>query len=418
MRQRSTRTVDRLEPRPTAPPGPPPVRPNRRRPLVALLLIVAANVAIVAGLARVLAPGRRGHWDEVQRARTHLEHGRPDRALEAVSGIRDEAPGAAEGLTLAAQALLELGHISSARAALERSLVMRPDQADAAKMLAAIYLAAGDGRRGLDLLQRAARLDPDDFRPWYAMGKVHHDLGELPESADAYAQALRRAPPPDVALESRIGRVRALLDANQHDAAIDDLASIERAAPDDPRVRALAARQARALGRGDAALEHADATLRRDPDNVDALFVRAQIRHVAGQHEQALADLERAAALNVNHLGVLQLLAQVHARLGHAAQASEARARLEQARARTERMDRLTRDISARPDDPLPRWEMGQLALEGGLDVLAYQCFQAALDIDPNYKPALESLAAMRTEGRAPEAAKPLLPGGSRAVPR
>ena len=63
-------------------------------------------------------------------------------------------------------------------------------------MLAAIYLASGEGHRGLTLLKQASQLDPGDFRPWYAMGKVYHDLGDLPRAADAYGKALERSPPP------------------------------------------------------------------------------------------------------------------------------------------------------------------------------------------------------------------------------
>jgi hypothetical protein len=43
--------------------------------------------------------------------------------------------------------LLFRGNVTPARQVLERSLQMNPRQADAAKMLAAIYLASGDGAR-------------------------------------------------------------------------------------------------------------------------------------------------------------------------------------------------------------------------------------------------------------------------------
>ena len=66
---------------------------------------------------------------------------------------------------------------------------------EAAKMLAAIYLAAGDTQPAVTLLKEAARADGRDFRPWYALGKVYHDLGTLDESVAAYTEALRRSPP-------------------------------------------------------------------------------------------------------------------------------------------------------------------------------------------------------------------------------
>jgi cytochrome c-type biogenesis protein CcmH/NrfG len=60
-------------------------------------------------------------------------------------------------------------------------------------------------------------------------------------------------------------------------------------------------------------------------------------------------------------------------------------------------MDRLTKVIDQRPEDPEPRWRMGQAAMDGEMYVLAYQCFQAALYIDPHYKPALDALATLRS---------------------
>ena len=239
--------------------------PNSRRPVEPWVIAPVAFLGLLALGGWVYFQSPTDHWQEVAEARAYLDQGQPDLAFQAVSGIRDEAPGAAEALTLAARALLMRGNISPARRVLERSLKMQPDQAEAAKMLAAIYLASGDGPRGIELLQRAARLDPRDFRPWYAMGKVYHDLGHLSEAADAYARALERSPPAVEATESRIGRIRALLDANRDDEATADLAMARSLAPDDSRVLGLAARQSRALGRTDEALETGRPGPRRRP---------------------------------------------------------------------------------------------------------------------------------------------------------
>jgi len=180
------------------------------------LLVLLALIGVLALIGWALSHQRTSdHWEEVARARHYLAQGQTEPAFQAVAAIRDEKPGAAEGLTIAGQVLLQRGNVSPARRLLERSLRIKPEQADAAKMLAAIYLAAGDGQLAVTLLRRAAVLDPRDFRPWYALGKVYHDLGNLSESADAYAQALQRSPPAEEAKESRIGRIRSLLDANR-----------------------------------------------------------------------------------------------------------------------------------------------------------------------------------------------------------
>jgi predicted Zn-dependent protease len=385
---------------------------TRRRPALpwalgaGLALAVAVGGLAVAGWFWSRPAGPKDHWEEVARARAYFERGRPDLAFQAVSGVRDEAPGAAEALTLASRALLMYGDVSTARKALERSLKLRPAQPEAEKMLAAIYLASGDGARGLALLKDAARLEPRDFRPWYAMGKVHHDLGELSEAAEAYAQALKRAPPPAEAAEARVGRVRALLDANRFAEAEAELDVARERMPDDPRVLGLAASRAAGLRRTAEVLDLADRALALDPDNFDARLARARVHNLAGRADRALADLEEAARIKPNDLGALQLLAQVQSRLSLTAEAEASRARFRKASDRVALMDRLTREIHQRPEDPEPRWRMGQAAAEGGMHTLAVQCYQAALDLDPNYTPAREALAALQPQGD-PRAAPP-----------
>jgi tetratricopeptide (TPR) repeat protein len=342
------------------------------------------------------------HWAEVARAQAYLDQGRPDLAFQTVSVIRDEAPGAAEALTIAARLLLMHGDISVARKALQRSLKLQPAQPEADKMLAAIYLASGDGPRGLSLLQDAARLAPRDFRPWFAMGKVYHDMGELAKAADAYAQCLKRAPPPPEYKEARIGLIWALLEDNRAEEASAELVDARRRWPDNAVVLGLAAREARASGRTDEAAGLADAVLAASPENFDALLVRARLRHQSGDSARALEDLERATAINPNDLGVLQLIVQVQSRLGHKDEAETTQVRFRAARDRIALMDRLTRVINQHPNDPEPRWRMGRAAVEGKMYSLACHCFQAALEIQPSYRPAQQELAALEADGLIP----------------
>jgi tetratricopeptide (TPR) repeat protein len=301
--------------------------------------------------------------------------------------------------------MLHFGNIPTARRSLERSLALQPKQPEAARMLAAIYLASGDGPRGARLLEQAAEQDPHDFRARFALGKVYHDLGELTKSAEAYDEALKRQPPEPEATQSRIGRIRALLDANLQGEATADLEAALREAPENAEILGLAARQAADLGRASEARDLADRALRADPENFDARLVRARLRFLDGQLQPALEDLAAARAINPNHLGALQLQAQVQARAGRADEAERTREEFRRARERLELMDRLTREITRNPDDPEPRWRMGRAAAEGGMGTLAFQCFQAALDIDRGYQPAQEGLAKLRESGLIPESA-------------
>jgi tetratricopeptide (TPR) repeat protein len=362
--------------------------------IVPRLLVLFALIGVLALIGWALTQRTSDHWEEVARARRYLEQGQTDPAFQAVAAIRDERPGAAEGLAIAGRILLQRGNVSPARRILERSLRIKPEQADAAKMLAAIYLAAGDGQLAVKLLRRAAELDPPDFRPWYALGKVYHDLGNFKESAEAYAQALQRSPPSEEAKESRIGRIRSLLDANRAIDASAELEEIRNQNPDVPEVLALAARQARDLGRLNESVDLANRALRLDSNNFDAYLARARANFQLRLPKKALEDLQRAVQVNPNDPGALQLLIQVQRSMGRTAEAAATQERADRTRSRIALMDQLTKTIDQRPNDPEPRYRMGQAAMEGEMNVLAFQCFQAALDIDPGYKPAR---AAMRT---------------------
>jgi cytochrome c-type biogenesis protein CcmH/NrfG len=362
------------------------------------IVVGLALVAMVALIFRTLSERHADHWQEVVLGRYYLERGQFDRALKAVAGIHDGNPGAAEGLTIAARSFLMKGGISTAKKALERSLTIEPDQAEAAKMLAAIYLASGDGRRGITLLELAAKLDPGDFRPWYAMGKVHHDLGELEESADCYAEALKRSPPQAEAAESRLGEIRALLDSKQNDRAGALIEEARNGSPDDPVLLSLAGRQAYGQGSLNEAQELAEKALAADPRNFDALMIRARARFIARQPELAVVDLKQAVLVRPQDIGALQFLAQIQNHIGLVKESAATQARADRARDRVMLMDRLAKDISKYPDDPRPRWLMGQAAMEGEMLTLAYECFQAAIDLDPGFQPARDSLKTLQTE--------------------
>jgi tetratricopeptide (TPR) repeat protein len=362
------------------------------------VVLVSCLFVVLVLLGLTYSRLEKDYWREVARARRLVDRGQPDLALQVLSSIQDDRPGAAEGLTVAARALLSRQAVSSARRALERSLAMKPDQAEAAKMLAAIYLASGDGRRGIAMLEKAAGLDPADFRPWYAMGKVYHDLGELAKSAESYTQALDRSPPTAEARETRIGRARVLLDAHRAEQASEDLEELKKLAPDEPQILSLAARQARDLGRSEGAAAFADRALAGDPDNFDALLVRARLHFLSRRTKLAIADLETAVRVKPNDLPTLQLLLQAQKSLGMTKEAEKTQELADHARTRIALMDSLSKAIDQHPEDPKPRWEMGQAAIEGEMYTLAYQCFQAALDLDPKYTPAREGLEVLRTK--------------------
>jgi predicted Zn-dependent protease len=359
------------------------------------LIVVIAAAIILARTTRHTAAAGPGadHWAAVARGRALLDQGRPDLAFEAVSSIRDEAPGAGKAMTIAGLALAQYREYRGARMTLERALKLEPDQLDAAKALASISLMLGNGIRGIELLEAVARLDPKDAVTWSKMGRVYHDLGDPANAARAFEESLKRNSNDRDTLFCLIVE---LLNCNRADDALPRLSEALSRFPDAPDFLGLAARQAKDAGKIEEAIDLASRTLSADPDNSSALLVRAQAEVALGHLEKALPDLERSAAAHPSDLGVLQLLAQVESRLGMTERARITSEKHRKAAERATLMDALTHQIAARPDDPEIRWKMGNAALEGGSTLLASQCFQAALALDPAYQPARDSLAALR----------------------
>jgi tetratricopeptide (TPR) repeat protein len=379
---------------PASPPMGPSVR-LRSAGLLTLGLVAAGLLIALAATRLAMRPAKtddEGHWPEVARGKRFLRAGRPDLALEAVSAVRDERPGAGEAMYVAGMALSQMHHFRSARLAFERSLKLQPDRPSVLKALAALYLSMGESVRGLECLKRAAEVEPRDFRPWLAMGKVYLDLGRTSDAADAYAEAVKREP---THFDARLGWLESLLAVNRAGEAGPLAEGLLRLRPELPKLLGLAALQARDTGRDDRALDLAGRALALDPDEPEALLVRARLRLLAGRPEEALPDAERVVALNPNRLEALVLLGQVETRLGLTDRAAATALRHHKATQRLVQMDALTKEIDAHPDDPEPRLKLGLVALEGGQVSLARSCFQAALAVRPDYGPARERLDAL-----------------------
>jgi cytochrome c-type biogenesis protein CcmH/NrfG len=194
-----------------------------------------------------------------------------------------------------------------------------------------------------------------------------------------------------------MGLARVLLDANKANLATDDLNELRKLDPDNPQVLALAARHARDMGLTSEAEDLAERAIAADPRSFDALLVRARLRFLSRRTKDAIADLRKAVEVKPNDVPTLQLLLQAERSQGMTKEADMTQELADRARQRIVLMDSLTKAINAHPEDPKPRWQMGMAAMDGELYTLAYQCFQAALDLDPSYQPAREGLKILRS---------------------
>jgi tetratricopeptide (TPR) repeat protein len=375
--------------------------PRRARRLLIVTAVAIGSLALTLAYS-AWQSGSIASWHSgtevssraIIEGRDFLRKGKHRRAIHAVSHIGSGDSEEAEAWAIRGMAYAALEDVTTARTALERAWRMKRDPMTA-KVLAAIYLAANEADRGLQLLEVAAKLDPADFRPWYAIGEtVFRQRGLNEEAAQAFSSALRRLPSH---VKSRIGLIDVLLKLQRSEQARPLLESLRRERPDDPEVMILAVRLALVTGDQGQVEHDLDRVLSSDPDRNEALLLRAQYYFRAGRTAPALADVQRALALSPNDLAALNLLASTQTRLGQNAEAAATTARRRQVEERSARIAELSRQIAKTPDDPLLRCRLAVLAAEAGLIPLARQSYQAALALDPHCDPARQGLLALGT---------------------
>jgi tetratricopeptide (TPR) repeat protein len=341
----------------------------------------------------------------IARAERLLKAGRPREAILAISGAEGAGPQAAELLLVEGLAWAALNDSESSRQALLRSIAARPNQPMAVKVLAAIAFSRGEEQRGMDYLARAAELDPSDFRPLYAVGEAHLRMGRMDAAIRAFnAALLRKADHQD----SRIGLLTASLAIRPPEQSSELVRELLRDCPSNPRVQVLAARHARALGDAGSALRCAGRAIELDPDSVEAIVLRAQLLFMAGETKPALKEATRAAGRDPRNPQALAILAQLQAALGQSEMSRATLARRREVVAQSERILELTDKIAQHPDDPAPRWQLGQIAAATGAKGLATESYRAALALDRQCQPALAGLRSLQetSPAGAPAAAR------------
>jgi tetratricopeptide (TPR) repeat protein len=373
--------------------------------------VIVGLITLASGFA--LLKSRRDRERDalaaVARAQEELRRGQPTRALRAVAGVPESGPWEANLLTVKGMAFAALDRPELVRPILERSMRLNPKQAMAAKVLAAVYFTGEEAERGFALLEQAARIDPTDFRPWFGAGDILLRYQNLPdEAARAFREALRRKPDH---YESRLGLLDAFLALGSTSEASPILEAILADRPDDPKVLRLAARHAYLMGRPEEMNRYIEQALALDPDVPESLNLRAHYLQLKGRPGEALPFAERAVELAPGNLAALSLLARLEGELGLKERSQATLSRHRQVSQRAERIRALREEIRARPDDPEPRWKMGQAAAEGGMTSLAVLSFRVALALDPRCRPAREGLAALHVPVDLP----PLAPSVARS---
>jgi Tfp pilus assembly protein PilF len=129
---------------------------------------------------------------------------------------------------------------------------------------------------------------------------------------------------------------------------------------------------------------------------------------MAGETKAALDEATRAVDRDPRNPPALAILAQLQAALGQVELSRATQARHREVVAQSERINELTDQIAQHPDDPVPRWQLGQIAAATGATALATESYRAALALDRQCEPALAGLHSLQVSS---------LPAASHSAP-
>ena len=123
-----------------------------------------------------------------------MEHLRADRKSEAIDTLRGalrEDPDNVDAMRcLAGIFMREQGRASDAEALLRRATARAPDFAVAWSMLANLLRESGRHREAIDCFSKVASLEPDNPAAWAGLGATHAHVGEVQKSIEAYGRSL------------------------------------------------------------------------------------------------------------------------------------------------------------------------------------------------------------------------------------
>lgn len=372
---------------------------SRKTRVFLLCAVISSLIVLGSGFALRARRDREKIRSALANGQDLLRRGHPARALEAVAQVPERGFWEPDLLTIKGLAFAALDRPEAVRPLLERSMKIDPNQPMAAKVLAAVYFATNEIDRGFAMLERSARLEPDDFRPWFATGDMVLKFHLPPSDAvRAFNQSLRLRPDH---LESKVGLIDALLSKGSTAEATPLLEAGLREHPDDPRFLRLAARHAQLSGQLEEMNHFAEQALHNDPNNVEARVLHTQYLYRVKRLTEALSQAEETVEVAPNDLSALNLLSQIEGSLGMKDRSAVTALRRRESQHRGEQMSKLMDEMKKRPEDPEPRWRMGQVAAKGGLVSLAMGSYRAALALDPQCKPALDGLAGLKSSTTA-----------------
>ncbi|HWZ72988.1 MAG TPA: XrtA/PEP-CTERM system TPR-repeat protein PrsT [Casimicrobiaceae bacterium] len=326
-----------------------------------------------------------------------------------------------EASLLKARLLVAEGQTDSATALLTKALEAKPDYLQAHYLLASLLIGKGDLEQATAQLGAIRKISKLDRQAYYFEALIASRRGDLPAAREAVQQVLKGGVEyaPGLLLAGEIE-----FRAKQYNQALDYLRRAVNRAPDslyaqrllaatylrlgspahalevvqpalnrgtsDPQLMTVAGEAYLAIGDIPKAAQYFAQTTALDPKNAAARTRLGQVRFAEGDNEGAIRDLEAASAMDPNVSAAdLALIANLLRQK-----------QLDQALAAVGQLDKK------QPNSPLVQNLRGIVYLSKRDIGAARESFERALQIQPNYLPAIGNLAQLDRIEKKPDLAR------------
>lgn len=163
--------------------------------------------------ASMLRLARKSHSDNFDvlfnLGMTLSDLGELDEAVDCLEQATRVSPANAHAWTALGVAYARCRKQEAARPALEQAVRLAPNDPHSLKNLGGLLLReAGEERRALECLSKAAVLLPQDAGVWYGCAQAHEALGELASADVAYQRVIQLSPEGPMADDAKAGRGR------------------------------------------------------------------------------------------------------------------------------------------------------------------------------------------------------------------
>jgi tetratricopeptide (TPR) repeat protein len=317
------------------------------------------------------------------------------KALDDLEQIPDDGPLGTRGSVLAAECLIHLQQQHLAEERLQAVIDRDPDNRDAHRLLAGLYMDLNSRTRAIAEFQEWARLDPDNGLPYRWIGFFQRDYEATDEAIEAYTQALARRLLPEIRSAVWHELAQCYIAEGKFQEALNTLSKGPAEFNADPKILALRVECYLNLHREQEAIEPLEQGMRQHPDIPVLLRLRGQLFAVADKPTKAEPFLAKAIRLDPSDLKAQMLLVDVYRQEKQTAKLAAQSKVLAQLQKTRQRLASLIASADPQPWNDRLRVQIAVLCMQLHDNDLAQTWLRAALASNPGNSQARKLLSEL-----------------------